>query len=257
MLGCVLCGHKHQHTGPPVRLHQMAQQLGAAFRIDLDGTFLDVGRVRGRCRNLDAHGVAQQALRQLLHLVRESGREQQVLALGGSSASTRCSSSAKPRSSRRSASSSTSRPAPDRRSACVPPDRAGGGVATTTSAPPRSAIICGLMETPPNTTAMRGGDGNAGARSRSTPPTWAASSRVGTSTRAWTFRWGQAGLLHPLQQWQGKGSGLAEPVCAWPSRSAPRRMGNSLGLDGRGIENPALRPQQPGTGKKDQERQKA
>ena len=81
MLGGILRGYEDQHARPLLLLHQMAQQLGAARGIDLDGALRDVGGVFGALGHLHAHGVVQQPLHQLFHPGREGGREQQVLAL--------------------------------------------------------------------------------------------------------------------------------------------------------------------------------
>ena len=144
----------------------------------------------------------------------------------GSSARVRCSSSANPRSSSRSASSSTSRftlascsALWSTRSSRRP------GVATTTSAPPRKPIICGLMETPPNTTATFTGWGRCWARLRTTSPTWAASSRVGTRISARTRRgvW-VAPACNCCSRGRAKAAVLPEPVWAEPTTSAPRKM---------------------------------
>ena len=145
----------------------------------------------------------------------------------GSSASTRCSSSEKPRSSSRSASSSTSICTASSFSAlCSSRSSSLPGVATTASAPPRSPIICGLIETPPNTTAIFGTCGRRSPRLRSTSPTWAASSRVGTSTRARTRRGAGAGPFCCSRCSRGKPKApvLPEPVWADPTRSLPARM---------------------------------
>jgi hypothetical protein len=58
------------------------------------------------------------------------------------------------------------------------------GVATTMSAPPRKFIICGLMETPPNSTATLSCIGKCCAKLRIASPVCAASSRVGTKINA-------------------------------------------------------------------------
>ena len=58
------------------------------------------------------------------------------------------------------------------------------GVATTMSAPPRKFIICGLMETPPNSTATFSCIGKCCAKLRIDSPVCAASSRVGTKIKA-------------------------------------------------------------------------
>ncbi len=143
--------------------------------------------------------------------------------LGGSSVSTRCNSSLKPKSSKRSASSSTNICTWLSRSAlCSTRSSRRPGVATTTSAPPRRAIICGLMDTPPNTMAILGGCGRCWARLRSTSPTWAASSRVGTKTSARVRR----GVLpDAMLSWCSRGKPkaavLPDPVWARPWMSAP------------------------------------
>jgi hypothetical protein len=61
-------------------------------------------------------------------------------------------------------------------------------VATTTSAPLRRLIICGLIETPPNTVPTLMDCVKGRAMSRSTSLTCVASSRVGTSTSTWVTR---------------------------------------------------------------------
>ena len=180
-LGQVLRRHEHQHALPALRLDQLAQQLGSAVGVDPVGLLQD-HRVFGRHGgHVDAGGLVQQHTGERLHVGREGGGEEQVPAVAPATArSTRLSSSAKPRSSRRSASSSTSSSTPARRSAlCSTRSSRRPGVATTTSAPPRSAIICGLIDTPPNTTATLGRCGRCWARLRSTSPACAASSRAG------------------------------------------------------------------------------
>ena len=144
----------------------------------------------------------------------------------GNSASTRCSSSAKPRSSSRSASSSTRCATADRRNALWSTRSSRRpGVATTMSAPPRKPSICGLMDTPPNTMAILSGCCRCCARLRSTSPTCAASSRVGTSTRARTRRGPPVALsCSCCSKGSAKAAVLPDPVCAAPSRSTPCRM---------------------------------
>ena len=76
----VLGGHENQHPGPLVLLNQVLEQLGAPGGIHHDGALGNIGLCLLGGGNLDAHGVAQQALRQRFHLLGEGGREKQVLA---------------------------------------------------------------------------------------------------------------------------------------------------------------------------------
>ena len=147
-----------------------------------------------------------------------------VCRLAGSSASTRCNSSAKPKSSKRSASSSTKCCTSARRTAfwSIRSSKR-PGVATTMSAPPRSAIICGLTDTPPNTVLTLSDCGSLYARWPSTSPTCTANSRVGTSTSTRTGRrklvWrGEASKC--CKSGSAKASVLPEPVGAVAHTSA-------------------------------------
>jgi hypothetical protein len=73
----------------------------------------------------------------------------------GNSARMALISSLKPMSSRRSASSSTKSDTPPSLTAFWRTRSSNGpGVATTMSAPPRKSIICGLIDTPPNSTEI-------------------------------------------------------------------------------------------------------
>ena len=160
----------------------------------------------------------------------------------GSSFSTAASSSAKPRSSNRSASSSTRvLIAPSLSALWFTRSNKRPGVATTTSAPPRKPIICGLMDTPPNTTATLSGAGRCWAKLRSTSPTWAASSRVGTSTRARTRRGALGGWpCRACSSGKAKAPVLPEPVWAWACTSLPRRMaGMACTCTGVGMVHPS------------------
>ena len=143
----------------------------------------------------------------------------------GSSSRMRASSSLKPKSSRRSASSRTSiatreifRALWSIRSSRRP------GVATTMSAPPRSAIICGLIDTPPNTIATLTGMVNCTTSLRTDSPTCAASSRVGTRIRPCSWRGPSRLSSSDCSSGSTKAAVLPEPVWAAPSTSSPRRM---------------------------------
>ena len=146
---------------------------------------------------------------------------------GGSSVSTLPSSSAKPRSSSRSASSSTRRRTVASCTAfCAARSSSRPGVATSTSAPPRKAIICGLMETPPEATITFGLWGRAWAKLRTTSPTWAASSRVGTTinaliARPYWWRFSAGNSCRRCNRGSAKAAVLPEPVWADASTSAP------------------------------------
>ncbi len=81
MLGGIARTHKHQHALPAVGAQQMAQQRGAAHFIDGDGALFDLRGCHRRGGDLDAQRVMQQPVSQAAHFRRESGREQQGLAL--------------------------------------------------------------------------------------------------------------------------------------------------------------------------------
>ena len=90
--GGVALGHKDQGAFPFglafTVFDQLSQQLGAACAVHTNGTLADVfgaGRVFGCriCIDLHTHGVLQQLAGQCFHVLREGGREQQGLALGG------------------------------------------------------------------------------------------------------------------------------------------------------------------------------
>ena len=92
--------------------------------------------------------------------------------LEGSNATTRCSSSLKPASSMRSASSNTRvRTAPKAKALWSTKSNSLPGVATTISVPRRKPIICGLIDTPPNTTVILRGCGKDCASPLKTSPT--------------------------------------------------------------------------------------
>ncbi len=103
------------------------------------------------------------------------------------------------------------------------------GVATTMSAPPRSAIICGLIETPPTATQVLSGAGD-GARSVAIASAiCAASSRVGTRTSARTGRERSCPTRARAasELWRiGRTNAavLPEPVCAEAQTSRPARI---------------------------------
>ena len=82
-LGRVLRGHEHQHALPAVVLDQLAQQLGAAARVDRDGALQHHGLGLRRGGHVHALRVTQQAARERFHGGREGGREKQVLSLRG------------------------------------------------------------------------------------------------------------------------------------------------------------------------------
>ena len=144
----------------------------------------------------------------------------------GNSARMRPSSSSNPSSSRRSASSSTKLFTCDKPSALLPSRSSKRpGVATTMSAPPRKCCICGLMATPPNTTATLGFCGRYLPKAWMVSPTCAASSRVGTRIRLRTTRGVSMGAS--ANCWSSgkiKAAVLPEPVLAEPSTSAPCKI---------------------------------
>ena len=141
----------------------------------------------------------------------------------GSKASTRASSSANPRSSIRSASSSTSAATWPRCSAFLSTRSSSRpGVAITKSAPPRSAIIWGLIETPPIalTTLMR--SGRCTEQRSTVSATCAASSRVGTKISVWTRRgFSRRTASQRCSSGSTNAIVLPDPVCAVASTSPP------------------------------------
>jgi hypothetical protein len=158
--------------------HQVAQQRRRGAQVDLDGALgrMPAARLFGRGRRRCAALVQQHLSGQAGHGLGHRGREQQRLP----------------------ARRQQRQHAPARRQS---PGRAGGrprpapavlqvrqaqrplatrsssrpGVATTRCAPPRSAIICGLIDTPPTATTIF----SCGASSCTPSPICAASSRVG------------------------------------------------------------------------------
>ena len=106
------------------------------------------------------------------------------------------------------------------------------------SAPPRKSIICGLIDTPPNTTAIFSFTGSGWASACTVCPTCAASSRVGTSISARTWRGPLRGRHQRLQQRQREGGRLAGAGLRRAQHiAAAQDGGNGLRLDGgrRGI----------------------
>ena len=146
--------------------------------------------------------------------------------LAGNRARMRSSSSAKPRSNRRSASSSTRvAKLPSSMALCATKSSKRPGVATTTSAPPRKRIICGLIDTPPNTAQIFGRLGKWAASANKVPPTCAASSRVGTKIKIPCF----ANIVvilccNKCSNGKPNAAVLPEPVCAQARTSRPCRM---------------------------------
>ena len=149
----MLGGDEDQHARPA--LCAATRWRSSCVRragIDLDRALQDgglVGRLGLRPRCAPGRAAARRpATATAGGKVAENSR---FCRCAGSSARMRPSSSAKPRSNRRSASSSTSIDTVDSFSArWSTRSSRRPGVATMMSAPPRSAIICGLMETPPN-----------------------------------------------------------------------------------------------------------
>ena len=147
----------------------------------------------------------------------------------GKSLRMRASSSPKPRSSIRSASSSTRvLTSPSVNALCASKSISRPGVATTMSAPPRKCSICGLIDTPPNSTDTFGLCARCWPKFLISSPTWAASSRVGTSTKARTGRGalpaGRAGASASCcSSGSAKAAVLPEPVCADASTSRPAK----------------------------------
>ncbi len=143
----------------------------------------------------------------------------------------------KPRSSISSASSSTSRRTPERsrlrwrRWSSRRP-----GVPTTTWAPSLRATIWGPSGRPPTTETTRT-PVSLPAASRS-PATCRHSSRVGTTTRAWTF--GSSWSM-PWTIGTPKARVLPVPVRAWPIRSTPASAsGRQSVWIGKGCSMPIL-----------------
>jgi superfamily II DNA/RNA helicase len=96
------------------------------------------------------------------------------------------------------------------------------GVATTMSVPPRKRIICGLMDTPPNTMETLMGRVMCCAKLRISSPTWVANSRVGTRISAPTLRGTSMGeSSNCCNKGSAKATVLPEPVCAEPNTSRP------------------------------------
>ena len=138
----------------------------------------------------------------------------------------RSSSCSKPKSSKRSASSSTRVCTADSSSAlCSIRSSRRPGVATTMSAPPRKPIICGLIDTPPNTTVTLTGCASCRASNRATSPICTASSRVGTKIKALTRLCRPAGgswfSARACKTGRQNASVLPEPVSAETSTSRP------------------------------------
>ena len=144
----------------------------------------------------------------------------------GSSTIMRPSSSPKPRSSNLSASSSTSVLTWPMLTALLSIKSSNRpGVATTMSAPPRRCSICGLIDTPPNTTATFTRCGKNLAKLLIAKPTCTASSRVGTTIRLCVRR-GAVGALSQMCCSMGNENAavLPDPVWAEASTSRPCKM---------------------------------
>ena len=93
-------------------------------------------------------------------------------------------------------------------------------MATTTSAPPRRRIICGLIETPPYSTATLVRVGRANANWLNTSPTWDASSRVGTKTSTLgSLCWGV--FFKACSKGRAKATVFPDPVWAQAKTSRP------------------------------------
>ena len=86
----------------------------------------------------------------------------------------------------------------------------------TTWVPLFSAVCSGFRERPPYSNVTRSLFEEA--RASMTPATWMASSRVGTSTRAW-MRWTFGS--HRSVRGTANARVLPDPVRAWPIRSRP------------------------------------
>ncbi|VVE71164.1 hypothetical protein PPN31119_03838 [Pandoraea pnomenusa] len=81
-VGTVLGAREHEHLEPVVLAHEMLEQFALAIAIDRVDFLLDrLGR-RVAARDLDQRRRLEQAVGQLLYLVGERGREQQVLTFG-------------------------------------------------------------------------------------------------------------------------------------------------------------------------------
>ncbi len=150
-----------------------------------------------------------------------------VWRLSGSAFRMRRMSGRKPRSSIRSASSSTSTSRlPNLALPWLMWSSSRPGVATTISVPPLRAAACGFWPTPPKMLVTR--SGVFLISSSATSSIWAASSRVGASTRARLRR----GVAAPESSFSIRGSRkatvLPEPVAAVPSTSRPWRAGGRL-----------------------------
>ena len=241
----VLGGDEHQHARPAAALDQLAQQLGAPAGVDLDRALLDGRRAppAGSACDLDAHRIAQQARRPATGP--PAGRWPRTAGSGAAPAAAPGCGPAPRRSRGRTGGRPRRAPASatdDSRSArwSIRSSRR-PGVATTMSAPPRSAIICGLIETPPKATAMLDRQpAGAAPGCACDSPTCAASSRVGTRTSACSRRGGWRGRARePLQQGQrecgrlaGAGLGGAQQVAPlqdrreWPPAGSPWARGS-------------------------------
>ena len=79
-VGPVAAGHEHQHPVLPGRLHQVAQQQGAAVFVHHDGALVDVGPRCHRTGQVHLMRLVQQAVGQRLHRGRQGGRAQHRLA---------------------------------------------------------------------------------------------------------------------------------------------------------------------------------
>ncbi|VVE50525.1 hypothetical protein PCE31107_04673 [Pandoraea cepalis] len=77
----VLGAREHEHLEPVVLTHEVFEQLALTVAIDRVDLLRDGFRRRVATRHFDERGRLEQAVGQLLDLVGERGREQQVLAL--------------------------------------------------------------------------------------------------------------------------------------------------------------------------------
>jgi hypothetical protein len=105
------------------------------------------------------------------------------------------------------------------------------GVATTRSAPPRKLSSCGLIDTPPMATNVRGGPSRCRPKLRAASAICVASSCVGTSTSARTGL-GDPGGLAASNSSSGRMNAAVfpEPVCADAHTSPPRKIAGIAAL---------------------------
>ena len=83
VVGGVLGGDEDEDAFPSVGGDEVAEEGGALVGVDADGALLDVGCVDGLGDDFDAGGIAEDALRDGLHLLGEGGGEEEGLPLGG------------------------------------------------------------------------------------------------------------------------------------------------------------------------------